>query len=202
MLLYAVSALIVMVLTTSPHHNAAAQHASNGDRASTDAAAPHRICDASGYCSLSLQPSHYVGPIEINRDLRQALQALAFRNEIIIAIENRPDYAAQFIANFQKAGCGCFSFARLHCTALHCTALHCTACLSCGTAPRWALVHMYCISVHMYCISVQMYCMSVQMYCMSVQMMMACLTTFLAFYVHKLADCLFMGNTARVAHLT
>lgn len=64
------------------------------------------LCKAGGYCSLGLQPSHYVGPISSNLELKAALLALHFRKEIILTSETRADPAAQFLASYQKAGYG------------------------------------------------------------------------------------------------
>lgn len=63
-------------------------------------------CKASGFCSLETQPSHYVGPIRSNLELKAALTALAYKNEIILTTESRTDPAAQFVSSFQKAGYG------------------------------------------------------------------------------------------------
>lgn len=41
--------------------------------------APLQECKKSGFCSLGLQPSHYIGPLQSNVDLKAALEALAFR---------------------------------------------------------------------------------------------------------------------------
>ena len=65
-----------------------------------------RICEASGYCSLTLQPSKYIGSIQTNKQLKLALTTLAFKNEVIITMETRPDAATQIIANLQHAGYG------------------------------------------------------------------------------------------------
>lgn len=65
-----------------------------------------RWCRASGYCSLEVQSSLYVGPLRSNLELKAALRALAFRREIILTTENRIDPAAQFISQFQNAGYG------------------------------------------------------------------------------------------------
>lgn len=67
---------------------------------------PGPLCKASGYCSLELQGGHYVGPLRSNLELKAALSALAFRNEIILTSESRIDSAAQFVSNFQTAGYG------------------------------------------------------------------------------------------------
>lgn len=64
------------------------------------------VCRASGYCSLESNPSHYIGPVRSNLELKAALTALAFKKEIILTTESRLDPAAQFVSNFQKAGYG------------------------------------------------------------------------------------------------
>lgn len=63
-------------------------------------------CKASGYCSLETSPSHYVGPLRSNLELKAALRGLGFKKEIILTSESRMDPAAQFFASFQRAGYG------------------------------------------------------------------------------------------------
>lgn len=64
------------------------------------------LCKASGYCSLETQKSYFIGSIRSNNELKAALSALAFKNEMILTAESRTDPAAQFLSNFQKAGYG------------------------------------------------------------------------------------------------
>lgn len=67
---------------------------------------PRPHCWTSGYCSLKLNPSHFIGPLSSNIELKAALSSLAYKNEIILMMEFRADSAAQFLANFRKAGYG------------------------------------------------------------------------------------------------
>lgn len=41
-----------------------------------------KMCHASGYCSLDEQPSHYIGPLRSNLQLRAALTALAYKKVV------------------------------------------------------------------------------------------------------------------------
>ncbi|MEW5300367.1 MAG: hypothetical protein WDW36_003303 [Sanguina aurantia] len=57
-------------------------------------------------CSLESQPSHYIGPLQTNLELKAALQALAYKKEIIMTTESRAEVGAQYFSNFQRAGYG------------------------------------------------------------------------------------------------
>lgn len=63
-------------------------------------------CSASEYCSLRAAPSQFIGPVGNNLELKSAVSALAYKNEIIIVLEFRVDPAAQFLASYQAAGYG------------------------------------------------------------------------------------------------
>lgn len=64
------------------------------------------VCRQSGMCSLESQPSHYIGPLQTNLELKVALKALAYKNEIIMTTESRAEVGAQYFSNFQRAGYG------------------------------------------------------------------------------------------------
>lgn len=70
------------------------------ERSINDVLMPH-ACAMSGMCSLHQNNSYFVGPVRSNTQLRFALTTLAYKNEIIIALEFRAASAVQFLISFQ-----------------------------------------------------------------------------------------------------
>ncbi|GFR51786.1 hypothetical protein Agub_g14243 [Astrephomene gubernaculifera] len=66
----------------------------------TDAA---RVCERSGYCSIG-KTSGYIGPLDTVAQLKDALAATAFKQELIVFTETRVHDAAQFLYRFRSAG--------------------------------------------------------------------------------------------------
>ncbi|PNH03781.1 hypothetical protein TSOC_010135 [Tetrabaena socialis] len=76
-----------------------------------------RVCERSGYCSVG-QVAGYVGPVDTAVELRQAVEATAYRKELIIIPETRVLSAAQVLMHFRDAGYGHVLMVMDHCDRL------------------------------------------------------------------------------------